>query len=127
MAATTSGWQWPVEVTAMPAEKSRNSFPSTSSTMTPRPRFATIGYERVYEGEMNLLSPERTRLALGPGNAVLMLGPATAIFVVMTDLPISWSGPHASQLGGRMQDVFVVFRGGLGVALIASEEIRAGM
>jgi len=52
MAATTSGWQWPVEVTAMPAEKSRNSLPSTSSTITPRPRFATRGYERVYDGEM---------------------------------------------------------------------------
>src|SRR5580698_947134 len=59
----------------MPAEKSKNSFPSTSVTTMPRPCFATSGYDRVYEGEMYLLSPSRTRLALGPGKAVLSLGP----------------------------------------------------
>jgi hypothetical protein len=37
------GWQWPVEITAMPAAKSRNSLPSTSSTRMPRPRLATSG------------------------------------------------------------------------------------
>src|SRR5579862_7584209 len=83
MAATTSGWQWPVEVTAMPAEKSKNSLPSTSVTTTPRPLFATIGYERVYDGEMYLSSPARMRLALGPGSAVLILGPAVRVLVVM--------------------------------------------
>jgi len=35
------------EVTAMPDEKSRNSLSSTSITTTPRPCFATKGYERV--------------------------------------------------------------------------------
>src|SRR5580692_273423 len=75
MAATTWGWQWPVEVTAMPAEKSKNSFPSTSVTTMPRPCLATSGYERVYDGEMYLLSPSSTRFAFGPGRAVLILGP----------------------------------------------------
>src|SRR5271166_4473919 len=83
MAATTSGWQCPVEVTAMPAEKSRNSLPSTSSTITPRPRFATSGYDRVYDGEIKWWSPSRTRLAFGPGSAVLILGPATGIKVLV--------------------------------------------
>src|SRR5438477_5124437 len=79
MAATTCGWQWPVETTAMPAEKSRNSLPSTSSMMSPRPRLATSGYERVYEGERYLASPSSTRCALGPGSLVLMLGTAVAM------------------------------------------------
>src|SRR5207237_1500740 len=79
MAATTCGWQWPVETTAMPAEKARNSLPSTSSMMTPRPRLATSGYERVYEGERYLASPSSTRCALGPGSLVLMLGPAVVM------------------------------------------------
>src|SRR5437764_5600043 len=79
MAATTCGWQWPVETTAMPAEKSRNSLPSTSSMMRPRPRLATSGYERVYEGERYLASPSSTRCALGPGSLVLMLGTAVAM------------------------------------------------
>ena len=82
MAATTSGWQWPVDVTAMPAEKSKNSLPSTSVTMMPRPLFATIGYERVYDGEMYFSSPSSTRLALGPGRAVLILGPIVAVIVL---------------------------------------------
>src|SRR2546423_12554953 len=84
MAATTCGWQWPVETTAMPAEKSRNSLPSTSSMMTPRPRLATSGYERVYEGERYLASPSSTRCALGPGSLVLMLG--TAVVMVAMEI-----------------------------------------
>src|SRR5512141_3177163 len=87
MAATTSGWQWPVEVTAMPAEKSRNSFPSTSSTTTPRPFLATMGYERVYDGEISRSSAARILFALGPGRAVLMFGPAM-VLVVMLNLQI---------------------------------------
>ena len=43
IAATTSGWLWPVELTAMPAAKSRNTLPSMSSTAQPRPRTGTIG------------------------------------------------------------------------------------
>src|SRR5204862_5972610 len=82
MAATTSGWQWPVETTAMPAEKSKNSFPSISVTTIPRPLFATRGYERVYDGEMYFSSPARMRLAFGPGSAVLILGPARALLVM---------------------------------------------
>src|SRR5437667_8550847 len=84
MAATTCGWQWPVETTAMPAEKSRNSLPSTSSMMRPRPRLATSGYERVYEGERYLASPSSTRCALGPGSLVLMFGTAVAMVAMGT-------------------------------------------
>src|SRR5437667_12837782 len=96
MAATTCGWQWPVETTAMPAEKSRNSLPSTSSMMRPRPRLATSGYERVYEGERNLASPSSTRCALGPGSLVLMLGTAV-VMVAMgifsdSDFVLCWRG-----------------------------------
>src|SRR2546427_11789403 len=83
MASTTCGWQCPVEVTAMPAEKSKNSFPSTSVTTMPRPCFATRGYERVYEGEMYLSSPSRICLALGPGSVVLILGPTARVLVDM--------------------------------------------
>src|ERR1700758_2917479 len=86
MASTTCGWQWPVEVTAMPAEKSKNSLPSTSVTTMPRPLLATIGYDRVYDGEMYFWSPSSTRLALGPGRAVLILGPIveeTAVAVIV--------------------------------------------
>src|SRR5579863_6176148 len=82
MAATTSGWQCPVDVTAMPAEKSKNSFPSTSVTTIPRPLFATSGYERVYDGEIYFSSPASTRLALGPGRAVLILGPVAVLVMV---------------------------------------------
>src|SRR5256885_8999010 len=56
MAATTSGWQWPVEVTAMPDEKSKNSLPSTSVTTMPRPSLATSGY-RSEEHTSELQSP----------------------------------------------------------------------
>src|SRR4051794_5021654 len=37
IAATTFGWRWPVELTAMPAAKSRYSSPSTVVTRHPRP------------------------------------------------------------------------------------------
>src|SRR5579884_4261117 len=83
IALTTAGWQWPVETTAMPAEKSRNSLPSTSSTTTPCPRFATSGYERVYDGDEYFLSPSSTRRALGPGSSVLMWGPTVGIAVLL--------------------------------------------
>src|ERR1700757_5476253 len=83
MAATTWGWQCPVEVTAMPAEKSKNSLPSTSVTTMPRPLLATSGYDRVYDGEMYCSSPSSTRLAFGPGRAVLILGPIVAVVAVM--------------------------------------------
>src|SRR5579864_94327 len=67
----------------MPAEKSKNSLPSTSVTTMPRPLLATSGYERVYDGEIYFSSPSSTRLALGPGRAVLILGPmAVMVFLV---------------------------------------------
>src|SRR5205823_13663346 len=91
MAATTSGWQWPVETTAMPAEKSKNSFPSISVTTIPRPLFATRGYERVYDGEIYFSSPARMRLAFGPGSAVLILGPARVLAVMGSSESGRWS------------------------------------
>src|SRR5437899_9570529 len=91
MAATTSGWQWPVETTAMPAEKSKNSFPSISVTTIPRPLFATRGYERVYDGEIYFSSPARMRLAFGPGSAVLILGPARVLLVMGSSEFGRWS------------------------------------
>src|SRR5258708_29026158 len=88
MAATTCGWQCPVEVTAMPAEKSRNSLPSTSSMTTPRPRLTTSGYERVYDGEIYFLSPSRIFCALGPGSLVRIFGPAGDIVCVAIMIPL---------------------------------------
>src|SRR5579864_3365308 len=68
----------------MPAEKSKNSLPSTSVTTMPRPLFATSGYDLVYDGDMYFWSPSSTRLALGPGRAVLIFGPiAVMVLVVM--------------------------------------------
>src|SRR6266568_642222 len=64
MAATTSGWQWPVE---------------------------TTGYERVYDGEMYFSSPARMRLAFGPGSAVLILGPARVLVVMGSSEFGRWS------------------------------------
>jgi hypothetical protein len=43
IAWTTSGCECPVEVTAMPAVQSRNTLPSTSSTLAPSPRAMTSG------------------------------------------------------------------------------------
>src|SRR5207249_37010 len=37
IAATTFGWEWPVDVTAIPAVKSRNSAPSMSVIQRPSP------------------------------------------------------------------------------------------
>src|SRR5882762_2217707 len=96
MAATTSGWQWPVDVTAMPAEKSKNSLPSTSVTMIPRPLLATSGYERVYDGEIYFWSASSTRLALGPGRAVLILGPIVAVMVLVIIVSIAMESSVSS-------------------------------
>src|SRR5919204_2886020 len=89
MAATTSGWQWPVEVTAMPEEKSRNSLPSTSSITQPRPRLATSGYERVYDGEIHSLSSSTICFAFGPGSLVLISGPAVLGATVLVAMSVS--------------------------------------
>ena len=43
IAATTWGWAWPVELTAIPAAKSRKRLPSMSSIVRPSPRTGTIG------------------------------------------------------------------------------------
>src|ERR1700740_2059196 len=97
IAATTYGWQCPVEVTAMPAEKSKNSLPSTSVTTIPRPLFATSGYDRVYDGEMYFSSPSRTRFAFGPGRAVLIFAPIAVVMVVMIFLRFVWVGHDLSR------------------------------
>src|SRR2546423_14883393 len=103
MAATTSGWQWPVEVTAMPAEKSRNSLPSTSSITTPRPRLATSGYERVYDGEMARASSFTMRAAFGPGSLVLMTGPTVLVIVVIV-FSSKWLGRAQARVLVQMEN-----------------------
>src|SRR5262245_27440058 len=74
IAATTSGCECPVELTAIPAAPSRNRLPSTSSTIAPSPRAMTKGYERVYDGDTTAPSRSISALARGPGNEVLMSG-----------------------------------------------------
>src|SRR5262249_17265683 len=74
MAATTLGWQWPVALTAMPAVKSRNRLPSTSSITAPLPRAQTSGEMRVYDGDMYCSSRPGSSRAFGPGGAVLTSG-----------------------------------------------------
>src|SRR4030095_807038 len=58
----------------MPALKSKNRFPSTSSTIAPRPVLATSGYARVYEGEIYWRSLSMILRAFGPGNSVWIFG-----------------------------------------------------
>src|SRR6478609_242765 len=77
MALTTSGCEWPVEFTAMPAAQSRKMLPSTSSTVDPVPRAMTSGYPRVYDGETTVVSRSMIFLALGPGSGVLIDGTST--------------------------------------------------
>src|SRR6476646_10228228 len=74
IARTTSGCEWPVELTAMPAAQSRKTLPSTSSTIAPQPRSITSGYPRVYDGDTTVLSRSISALAFGPGSAVLISG-----------------------------------------------------
>src|SRR6478609_2068545 len=74
IARTTSGCEWPVELTAMPAAQSRKTLPSTSSTIAPQPRSITSGYPRVYDGDTTDLSRSISALAFGPGSAVLISG-----------------------------------------------------
>src|ERR1043165_8698287 len=75
IAATTSGWQWPVEQTATPALQSRKILPSISSIHIPLPRSATSLYEgRGYDWLTNFSSASTTFLPLGPGRAVLISG-----------------------------------------------------
>src|ERR1700739_4319443 len=88
MAATTFGWQCPVEHTAMPAQKSRKALPSGSSTMAPLARSATIGYSRESEGEMYLASYSITCLAFGPGKDVFMSVNLVSVAVIINSSKI---------------------------------------
>src|SRR5271154_3388869 len=74
MAATTSGWQWPVDATAMPAVKSKKRLPSTSSIVEPKPRATTKGYIRVYDGDITRASRASQAAAFGPGKPVTSCG-----------------------------------------------------
>src|SRR5712692_10668338 len=58
----------------MPAAQSRNTLPSTSSTIAPEPRSMTSGYPRVYDGETTVLSRSMIAFAFGPGRGVLICG-----------------------------------------------------
>src|SRR5829696_7928616 len=77
-ASTTRGWAWPVEQTAMPALKSRNRLPSTSSSTAPVPRRGTIGYARGRDGLVTAASRASTRRPSGPGTSVLRSGTGRA-------------------------------------------------
>src|SRR5258707_12158477 len=79
----------------MPAAKSRNEFPSTSSTIAPWPFLATSAYSRVSDGDMNLASEAMTCCALGPGSAVMRRGVFTSKVV-----GISSSIERNQRLGG---------------------------
>src|ERR1700739_1753720 len=92
MAATTFGWQWPVEQTAMPAAKSRKVFPSASSTIAPQARSAANGYSRVSEGDMYFASYAITSFALGPGSAVLILGSLVSVAEIMISPGLRFTG-----------------------------------
>ena len=75
IALTTSGCEWPVELTAMPAAQSRNTLPSTSSTIAPD---AALDDQRI---AARVRRRDDRRVALddapwpcGPGSGVLMSG-----------------------------------------------------
>src|ERR1035437_3807022 len=95
MPRTTSGWQWPVEVTAMPALKSRNKLPSISSIVQPLPRTGTTGYARGTLGEVHWRSNSRWTRAFGPGSSVTMCGTAGA----GTSLSGAWVTMHLDGFG----------------------------
>jgi hypothetical protein len=54
--------------------ESRNTLPSTSSTLAPRPRWGTSGYARGNDGLVTALSRASTSVASGPGSADLING-----------------------------------------------------
>src|ERR1041384_4386055 len=74
IAATTLGCEWPVEVTAMPAVKSRNSLPSTSVIHRPSPFATASGYGRVKLVESAALSRPTSAAARGPGRLAATFG-----------------------------------------------------
>src|SRR5258708_15652691 len=73
----------------MPAAKSRKVFPSTSSTMAPRPFLATSGYSRVNDGDMNFASSSITLLACGPGSSIRSRGNfvSVAVIIFLSSIP----------------------------------------
>src|SRR5690242_21654073 len=100
IASTTFGWQCPVEQTAMPAAKSRNEFPSTSSTIAPWPFLATNAYSRVSDGDMYFASAAITCCAFGPGSAVTRRGVFSSKVVGISSSKKKISGWSESKLQG---------------------------
>src|SRR4029077_8986318 len=74
IAATTCGCECPVELTAIPAAKSRKRLPSMSSTVRPSPRTGTIGYARGRLGDVQVSSKATWARAFGPGSSVTICG-----------------------------------------------------
>ena len=74
MAAITSGCRCPREFTAMPEPKSRNTFPSASSTYTPSPFTPTSGEVRLSDGESAEVSRPIQARAFGPGGVTRIFG-----------------------------------------------------
>src|SRR6266508_4005176 len=89
MAALTSGWPCPAATTAMPALKSRNRLPSTSSSTQPRPRLTTSGYRRVSDGLVTISSRAMMSAAIGPGSSVRRSGAVDwAVRSVVADVSV---------------------------------------
>jgi hypothetical protein len=63
-----------VDVTAIPAFRSRKRLPSTSSTIDPAPRIGTKGYARGRDGDVTLRSRSIRAIASGPGTSVISFG-----------------------------------------------------
>src|ERR1700690_501084 len=83
----------------MPAAKSRKVFPSASSTIAPEARSAASGYSRVSEGDMYFASYAITAFALGPGNAVLILGSLVSVAEIMISPGVRFAGDSQEKWG----------------------------
>src|SRR5579859_2742646 len=98
----------------MPAVKSRNKFPSTSSITHPLPRATTSGYTRVYDGETKCLSRSSKARPFGPGNAVRISG------------TVRVSKSHMRRASFRGDDVFYPGSGMVEKADINCERVNFG-
>src|SRR5438445_12789412 len=74
MASSTSLFPYPTVMTAAPETKSRNTFPSTSSTYQPAPVFGTNGRYRQLDCISSFSSDLIIALAFGPGGLASIFG-----------------------------------------------------
>ena len=103
MADTTCGWQCPVFVTAMPAVKSRNRLPSTSTITHPLPCSTTSGYTRVYDPDTYTVSRASNSAAFGPGSGVVTCGTGRWSNANMGEALVRFpEGTRMTQISARM-------------------------